>query len=196
MKRIGVTGSIATGKSTLLKAFAAAGVPVFSADEAVAQLYAGAAVAPVEALFPGVTRDGVIDRSELSTRLAADPSGFKRLEAVVHPLVRASIAAFLDAAERNGHIAAVVEVPLLFEIGYDYGFDAIAVTHVDEATQRERVLARPGMTVDKLETLLARQMPQSEKKKRATWLFNTAQSPEIIEAQVADLVADLKRQGQ
>lgn len=196
MKRIGVTGSIATGKSTLLKAFAAAGVPVFSADEAVAELYAGAAVAPVEALFPGVTRDGVIDRSELSARLAADPSGFKRLEAVVHPLVRASIAAFLDAAERNGHIAAVVEVPLLFESGYDYGFDAIAVTHVDEATQRERVLARPGMTVDKLETLLARQMPQSEKKKRATWLFDTAQSPETIEAQVADLVADLKRQGQ
>lgn len=196
MKRIGVTGSIATGKSTLLKAFVAAGVPVFSADEAVAELYAGAAVAPVEALFPGVTRDGVIDRSELSARLAADPSGFKRLEAVVHPLVRASIAAFLETAERNGHIAAVVEVPLLFESGYDYGFDAIAVTHVDDATQRERVLARPGMTVDKLETLLARQMPQSEKKKRATWLFDTAQSPKTIEAQVADLVADLKRQGQ
>jgi dephospho-CoA kinase len=196
MKRIGVTGSIATGKSTLLKAFAAAGVPVFSADAAVAELYAGEAVAPVEALFPGVSRDGVVDRVELSRRLAADPSGFGRLEQVVHPMVRARIAAFLDAAERQGHVAAAVEVPLLLEGDHDYGFDAIAVTHVDEAIQRQRVLARPGMTVEKLESLLARQMPQSEKKKRATWLFDTAQSPETIEAQVSDLVADLKRQGQ
>ena len=196
MKRIGVTGSIATGKSTLLKAFAAAGVPVFSADAAVAELYAGEAVAPVEALFPGVSRDGVVDRVELSRRLAADPSGFGRLEQVVHPMVRARIAAFLDAAERQGHVAAAVEVPLLLEGDHDYGFDAIAVTHVDEAIQRQRVLARPGMTVEKLESLLARQMPQSEKKKRATWLFDTAQSPDTIEAQVSDLVADLKRQGQ
>lgn len=196
MKRIGVTGSIATGKSTLLKAFAAAGVPVFSADAAVAELYAGEAVAPVEALFPGVSRDGVVDRVELSRRLAADPTGFGRLEQVVHPLVRARIAAFLDAAERQGHVAAAVEVPLLFEGDHDYGFDAIAVTHVDEAIQRQRVLARRGMTVEKLESLLARQMPQSEKKKRATWLFDMAQSPDTIEAQVSDLVADLKRQGQ
>lgn len=196
MKRIGITGSIATGKSTLLKAFEAAGVPVFSADAAVADLYAGAAVAPVEGLFPGVARDGVIDREHLSRRLAADPSAFKRLEAVVHPLVREKIAQFLDAAERAGHVAAAVEVPLLFESGYDYGFDAIAVTHVDDAIQRQRVLARPGMTVEKLETLLARQMPQAEKKSRATWLFDTAQPREVIAEEVARLVADLKRQGQ
>jgi dephospho-CoA kinase len=196
MKRIGITGSIATGKSTLLQAFAAAGVPVFSADAAVAELYAGEAVAPVEALFPGVARDGVIDRQELSRRLAADPSAFKRLEAVVHPLVREKIARFLDTAERDGHVAAAVEVPLLFESGYDYGFDAIAVTHVDDAIQRQRVLARPGMTVEKLETLLARQMPQAEKKSRATWLFDTAQPREVIASEVARLVADLKRQGQ
>ena len=196
MKRIGITGSIATGKSTLLQAFAAAGVPVFSADAAVAELYAGEAVAPVEALFPGVARDGVIDRQELSRRLAADPSAFKRLEAVVHPLVREKIARFLDTAEREGHVAAAVEVPLLFESGYDYGFDAIAVTHVDDAIQRQRVLARPGMTVEKLETLLARQMPQAEKKSRATWLFDTAQPREVIASEVARLVADLKRQGQ
>lgn len=196
MKRIGVTGSMATGKSTLLAAFAAKGVPVFSADQAVAELYAGEAVAPVDALFPGVSKHGVIDRSELSRRLATDPSGFKRLEAVVHPLVRARIKAFLDAAERDGHVAAVVEVPLLFESGYDYGFDAIAVTHVDDAIQRQRILARPGMTVEKLETLLARQLPQAEKKSRATWLFDTAQPREQIEAQVAGLVADLKRQSQ
>jgi dephospho-CoA kinase len=196
MKRIGITGSIATGKSTLLAAFAAEGVPVFSADAAVAELYAGQAVAPVEALFPGVTKDGVIDRQELSRRLGADPSGFKRLEAVVHPMVRDRIAQFLDEAERQGHFAAAVEVPLLFESGHDYGFDAIAVTFCDDAIQRQRVLARPGMTVEKMESLLARQMPQAEKKRRATWTFDTAQSRETIEAQVADLVADLRRQGQ
>jgi dephospho-CoA kinase len=196
MKRIGITGSIATGKSTLLAAFAAEGVPVFSADAAVAELYAGQAVAPVEALFPGVSKDGAVDRQELSRRLAADPSGFKRLEAVVHPLVRAKIAQFFDEAERDGHFAAAVEVPLLFESGYDYGLDGIAVTVVDDAIQRQRVLARPGMTVDKMQTLLARQMPQAEKKRRATWVFDTAQSRETIEAQVAELVADFRRQGQ
>ena len=196
MKRIGITGSMATGKSTLLAAFAAQGVPVFSADQAVAALYAGEAVAQVEALFPGVARGGTIDRQELSRRLNADPSGFKRLEAIVHPLVRAKIAQFLDAAQRDGHFAAAVEVPLLFESGHDYGFDAIAVTFCDDAIQRQRILARPGMTVEKMESLLARQMPQAEKKKRATWTFDTAQSRETIEAQVADLVADLRRQGQ
>ena len=196
MKRIGITGSMATGKSTLLAAFAAQGVPVFSADQAVAELYAGEAVAQVEALFSGVARGGTIDRQELSRRLNADPSGFKRLEAIVHPLVRAKIARFLDAAERDGHFAAAVEVPLLFESGHDYGFDAIAVTFCDDAIQRQRILARPGMTVEKMESLLARQMPQAEKRKRATWTFDTAQSRETIEAQVADLVADLRRQGQ
>jgi dephospho-CoA kinase len=196
MKRIGITGSMATGKSTLLAAFAAQGVPVFSADAAVAELYAGEAVAPVEELFPGVTEGGVVDRQALARRLADDPSGFKRLEAVVHPLVRDRIARFLDAAEQGGHFAAAVEVPLLFESGHDYGFDAIAVTFCDDAIQRQRVLARSGMTVEKMESLLARQMPQAEKKKRATWTFDTAQSRETIEAQVADLVADLRRQGQ
>lgn len=194
MKRIGITGSIATGKSTLLEAFAKAGLPVFSADAAVADLYVGEAVAPVEALFPGTTRDGVIDRQELSRRLAADPAGFKRLEAIVHPLVRARIARFLDEAQARAEVAAAVEVPLLFESGHDYGFDAIAVTYVDEAIQRQRVLARPGMTVEKLETLLARQMPQAEKKERATWAFDTAQPRAVVDAQVADLVAHLKRQ--
>jgi len=194
MLRIGITGSMATGKSTLLAAFAAAGVPVFSADQAVAELYAGEAVEPVEKLFPGVAVQGVIDRQALSRRLAADPGGFQRLEAIIHPLVRVRIAAFLDRAEEEGHAAAAVEVPLLFESGHDYGFDAIAVTHVDEAIQRQRILARPGMTVEKLETLLARQMPQAEKKKRATWLFDTGQPREAVETQVADLVADIRRQ--
>lgn len=195
MWRIGMTGSIATGKSTVLKAFADLGVPVFSADAAVAELYAGEAVAPVEALFPGVARDGAIDKAALSRRLAADPSGFKQLEAVVHPLVRARIARFLDEAEAAGHALAVVEVPLLFESGYDYGFDAIAVTWVDEAIQRQRALARPGMSGEKLDTILARQLKQAEKKARATYLFDTGMPIEETTAMVAALVADIKAQG-
>ncbi|MBU1333548.1 MAG: dephospho-CoA kinase [Alphaproteobacteria bacterium] len=195
MWRIGMTGSIATGKSTVLKAFADLGVPVFSADEAVAELYAGEAVAPVEALFPGVTRNGAIDRAALSQILAADPSGFRRLEAVVHPLVRARIARFMDEAEAAGHELAVVEVPLLFESGYDYGFDAIAVTWVDEAIQRQRALARPGMTVEKLDTILARQLPQAEKKARATYLFDTSMPIARTVEMVAALVAAIKARG-
>lgn len=192
MWRIGITGSIATGKSTLLAAFEKAGVPIFSADAAVAELYAGDAVAPVEALFPGVTQNGVIDRQALAARLAADPSGFARLEAVVHPLVRQRIADFLDTAERNGHKIAAVEVPLLFESGHDYGFDAVAITHVDEAIQRQRALARPGMTVDKLDTILARQMPQAEKKARADYLFDTALPRDTIDDAVGALVETLR----
>jgi dephospho-CoA kinase len=195
MWRIGMTGSIATGKSTVLKAFADLGVPVFSADQAVAELYEGEAVAPVEQLFPGVTTNGRIDKALLSQRLAADPAGFKRLEAVVHPLVRARIARFMDGAEAEGHALAVVEVPLLFESGYDYGFDAIGVTWVDDAIQRQRALARPGMSGEKLDTILARQLPQAEKKARATYLFDTGMPIDKTVAMVAALVAAIRAKG-
>ncbi|MEO8685058.1 MAG: dephospho-CoA kinase [Devosia sp.] len=193
MWRVGITGSIATGKSTVLDAFKALGVLVYSADAAVAELYAGEAVAPVEALFPGVAVNGVIDRGRLSQRLAADPAGFKRLEAIVHPLVRARIAAFMEDAQKSGAALAVVEVPLLFESGYDYGFDAIGVTVVDDAIQRQRALARPGMTVEKLDTILARQMPQAEKRARATYVFDTggtmAETTDMVKALVAAIEA-------
>ena len=192
MWRIGLTGSIATGKSTVLKAFADLGVPVFSADQAVAELYEGIAAPQVEALFPGTTRAGIVDRAELSKRLAADPSGFARLEAVVHPLVRSRIKQFLDDAEAAGEPLAVVEVPLLFESGYDYSFDAVGVTWVDEAVQRERALARAGMSGEKLQTILARQLPQEEKKRRATYLFDTGLPLEQTVAMVAALVASIR----
>tara|TARA_R110002124_G_scaffold109676_12_gene262882 strand:+ start:21571 stop:22167 length:597 start_codon:yes stop_codon:yes gene_type:complete len=192
MWRIGLTGSIATGKSTVLGAFAYLGVPVLSADAVVAELYAGEAVAPVEALFPGTARDGVIDRVALSKALAADPSGFARLEAVVHPLVRERIAQFLDQAEAQGHALAVVEVPLLFESGFDYGFDAIAVTWVDPAIQRQRALARPAMSGEKLDTILARQLPQAEKKQRASYLFDTGLPIDQTRQMVAALVASIR----
>ena len=197
MWRIGITGSIATGKSTVLNAFRALGVPVYSADAAVAELYAGEAVAPVEALFPGVAVNGVINRALLSSRLAADPSGFRRLEAVVHPLVRARIARFIEDAQKAGAALAVVEVPLLFESGYDYGFDAIGVTYVDEVIQRQRALARPGMTVEKLDTILARQLPQADKRARATYAFDTGGSIQQTADKVKALVASIQaRQAQ
>lgn len=192
MHRIGITGSIATGKSSLLAAFEKAGLPTISADSIVAEVYLGDAVQSVEALFPSVVTDGKIDRQKLARQLAQDPSGFVKLEAVVHPLVQRKIAHFLEDADSEGHFAAAVEVPLLFESGHDYGFDIIAVTHVDEAIQKQRILARPGMSVEKMQTLLARQMPQAEKIRRATWLFDTAQSRDAIDAKVAALVADLK----
>jgi dephospho-CoA kinase len=192
MLKLGLTGSIATGKSTVLADFAALGVPVFSADEAVHQLYADEAVAPVGAAFPGVVRDGQIDRGALAAQLVADPGRLKTLEAIVHPMVRRRVAAFLASAEDAGASLAVVDIPLLFETGHDYGLDAVAVTVVDAAEQRRRALARPGMTVEKLETILARQLPQDEKRRRATYVFDTSASPAEVEKQVRALVEAIR----
>jgi dephospho-CoA kinase len=192
MLRLGLTGSIATGKSTVLEAFAALGVPTFSSDAAVHELYRGAAVPAVEALFPGVTRDGQIDRAELSRRLVGHPEKLRALEQAVHPLVRERIAAFLAAAASTGAPLAVVDIPLLFENGFDYGLDKVAVTAVDAATQRRRALARPGMSVEKLEVILARQVPQAEKIARADYVFDTAGPLAATRAAVARLVAALR----
>lgn len=188
MLKLGLTGSIATGKSTVLAAFAARGVPVFSSDEAVHQLYEGEAVGPVGRLFPGVIHGGKVDRQALGAALVAAPERLAALEAVVHPLVRARIAAFLAAAEAAGAPLAVVDIPLLYEGGHDYGLDQVAVTVVDEATQRRRALARPGMTVEKLQTILARQTPQADKRRRADYVFDTAKPPAVIDAEVATLI--------
>lgn len=192
MFKLGLTGSIASGKSTVLGHFAAAGVPVFSSDEAVHELYRGAAVGPVAALFPGVVRDGVIDRVELSRQLVAAPERLAALEAVVHPLVRARIAAFLSAAAAAGAPLAVVDIPLLFENGIDWGFDAVLVTSVDEEEQRRRALARPGMNVEKLDAILARQMPQAEKARRATYVLDTTRDRDAVRAKVEELIETLR----
>src|ERR1700744_5675968 len=132
MLKLGLTGSIASGKSTALKAFADLGVPVFSADEAVHALYANEAVRPVETAFPGVVVDGRIDRARLSAFLVAEPQRLAALEAIVHPLVRARLSAFFTAAQANGAPLAVADIPLLFETGHDYGLDGVAVTAVDD----------------------------------------------------------------
>ena len=178
MIRLGLTGSIATGKSTVLAQFAALGVPVFSADEAVHALYEGDAVEPVEALFPGVAPNGVIDRTLLSARLLEQPQRIGELEAAVHPLVRRKIGEFLRSAEESGAALAVVDIPLLFETGFDYGVDAVVVTVCDPEIQRARALARPGMTVEKFLAILARQMPQEEKRERADYVIDTSGSLE------------------
>lgn len=191
MFKLGLTGSIATGKSTTLRAFADLGVPVFSSDDAVHELYRGEAVAPVEAVFPGVTTDGAVDRTRLSAVLVAHPERLRSLEAIVHPLVRARIAKFLADAAASGAKLAVVDIPLLYERGVDWGLDAVALTVVNEAEQRRRALARPGMTVEKLDAILARQLPQAEKRARAEYVLDTGASIDSTRAQVAELVAAL-----
>ncbi len=194
MLRIGLTGSIATGKSTVLAVFAASGIPTFSSDEAVHRLYEGAAVEPIEQLFPGVTTGGKVDRERLAKQVLGAPDKLRQLEALVHPLVRAEIADFFARAEHDGAPLAVVDVPLLFENGFDYGLDVIVVTAVDVAEQRRRALARPGMTVEKLDAILARQMPQAEKKRRATHVIDTGASMEKTQSDVRSLIEQLKAQ--
>lgn len=190
--KLGLTGSIATGKSTVLKAFAELGVPTFSSDDYVHELYRGAAVGPVEAAFPGVTVNGAIDRERLSRQVVGHPERIRQLEGIVHPLVRAGIRRFLAEAEAAGEPIAVVDIPLLFENGVDWGLDGIIVTTVDEAEQRRRALARPGMTVDKLDAILARQTPQAEKIKRATYIFDTSTTIDATRAAVGKLVEELR----
>ena len=173
MFRLGLTGSIATGKSTVLEEFCRLGFPTFSADEAVHELYGGAGAPAVEALFPGVVTDGQVDRGALAARLLAEPGRLPELEAVVHPLVRLRLERFFEDAEAVGAQLAVADIPLLFETGFDYGLDAVVTTWCTPEEQRRRALARSGMTVEKLDTILARQLPQAEKRARARFAIGT-----------------------
>jgi dephospho-CoA kinase len=195
MLKLGLTGSIASGKSSVLRIFAELGVPVFSSDDVVHELYRSEAVAPIEALFPGTVQNGEVDRAELSRRLLGAPDKLEALEAIVHPLVRARIARFLDEAAATGARLAVVDIPLLFETGYPYGLDRVAVTVAPDTILRERALARPGMTVEKLDAVLARQLPQAEKRKRADYILDTSGTMADTRNAVADLVETLSRPG-
>jgi dephospho-CoA kinase len=192
---LGLTGSIGMGKSATAAMFRAQGVPVHDADAAVHRLYEGAAVAPVEAAFPGVTRDGAIDRPALSARVLNDAAAMKRLEAIVHPLVRAEETAFLEAARRAGARLAVLDIPLLFETGGDARVDAIAVVSAPIAVQRARVLDRPGMTPERFEAILARQLPDAEKRRRAHFVIDTGRGFAAARRQVAGVVRALSGPG-
>lgn len=192
MLKLGLTGSIATGKSTVLAHIATHGIPTFSSDDAVHRLYEGAAVAPIAARFPDVVHDGRVNRTRLSAVLIAAPERLSEIEAIVHPLVRAEVRNFFADAEAKGHWAAVADIPLLYERGFDYGLDAVIVTAVDEAVQRQRVLARPGMSVEKLEAILARQLPQDDKKARADYVIDTGGSIDDTYRAVDALLLRLK----
>jgi dephospho-CoA kinase len=190
---VGLTGSIGMGKTTTAALFAEAGAPVWDADAAVHRLYAkgGAAVAPIAAAFPGIVVDGAVDRARLSARLAEDPPAFARLEAIVHPLVGADRQAFLDRAAAAGAKVVVLDIPLLFETGGERRVDKVVVVSATPELQRERVLARPGMTAEKLEALLARQVPDAEKRARADFVIDTSKGLESARAEVGEVLAAL-----
>ncbi|WP_029351741.1 dephospho-CoA kinase [Bosea sp. 117] len=189
--RLGLTGSIGMGKSTTAALFREFGVPVHDADAAVHAIYEAEGVAPVEAAFPGVAVEGRIDRARLGTQVFGDDAAMKRLEAIVHPLVRAREAAFLVGAARDGAPIAVLDIPLLFETGARERVDAVVVVSAPESVQRARVLARPGMTDEKFAAILTRQMPDSEKRRRADFIIDTGSGIEAARAQVGELLAAL-----
>ena len=188
---LGLTGSIGMGKSTTAAMFAGLGVPVHDADAKVHDLYRTDAVAPVAALFPEALADGVIDRKTLSAALARTPERFGELEAVIHPLVRAREKAFLDAQRRSGSPLVLLDIPLLFETGGAARVDKVVVVTCDPEIQRARVLARPGMTEEKFQLILSRQMPDAEKRRRADFLIDTGKGLEAARKQVEEIVEKL-----
>ncbi|MBN9580072.1 MAG: dephospho-CoA kinase [Afipia sp.] len=188
---LGLTGSIGMGKSTTAKLFAEAGVPVYDADATVHKVYEDEAVAPVEAAFPGSTSDGKVDRQKLSAMVVGDTDAIKRLEAIVHPLLRRHQQEFLDAAEQAGAPVAVLDVPLLYETGGDTRVDAVVVVTTAPHVQRERILARDNMTADKLDAILLRQMPDAEKRRRADFVVDTSHGLDPVRRQIADILRDV-----
>jgi dephospho-CoA kinase len=185
---IGLTGSIAMGKSTTARLFAEEGVPVHDADAAVHRLYEGEAVAPIEAAFPGVTKGGKVDRTALGQRVAGDKEALRRLEQIVHPLVRGTETEFLRKAEASGAKVVVLDIPLLLETGGDQRVDAVVVASAPADVQRARLLER-GIGMDRLEALLARQMPDAEKRRRADFVVDSAHGVEHAREQVRNILA-------
>lgn len=185
---IGLTGSMGMGKSTAAAQFRDIGIAVFDSDAVVHALYAGAAVPAIEAAFPGTTRDRQVDRTRLASVVVNDPSALKRLEAIVHPLVRAEQRVFLDGEMARGAKMSVLEIPLLYETGGEEFVDAVVVVSASPEVQRERILARPGMSLEKLEGLLARQTPDSEKRERADFVVDTNGSIAETHAQIDAIV--------
>ena len=190
---LGLTGSIGTGKSTTAAMFHDLGVPVHDADATVHDLYRSEAVAPVAAHFPEALKEGVIDRKALSAVLAQSPERFRELEAIIHPLVRAREKAFLDAEWQKGSALVLLDIPLLYETGGEARVDKVVVVTCDPETQRQRVLARPGMTEEKFALILSRQMPDAEKRRRADFLIHTDGGLEAARKQVEEIVDTLKR---
>jgi dephospho-CoA kinase len=190
---VGLTGSIGMGKTETAKMFARLGIPVYDADAAVHRLYepGGAAVGPIAQAFPGSVVDGRVDRTELTRRMTEDKDGFKKLEAIVHPLVGLQQRAFLDQAAEAGAELVVLDIPLLFETGGHARMDAVVVVSAPHDVQRTRVLQRPGMTPDKLDHILSRQLPDAEKRAQAHFVVETAHGLDHAFEQVKNIVAAL-----
>jgi dephospho-CoA kinase len=185
---LGLTGSLSMGKSTTAGFFAEAGIPVHDADAAVHRLYEGAAVPAIEAAFPGTAADGKVDRARLAERVLNNPDALRRLEALVHPLVREEEERFLAQARADGAEVAVLDIPLLFETGADRRVDATVVVSAPADVQRVRALQRRGMTPEKLAAVLARQLPDSEKRRRADFVVDTSQGFESARRQVQNIL--------
>ncbi len=194
---LGLTGSIGMGKTTTAAMFAEAGASVHGADEAVHTLYAlgGKAVGPVGAAFPGVIRDGAVDRQALAAQVTGDAEALRRLEAIVHPLVTEARDAFVAAARSERAAVVVLDVPLLFETGLSDTVDAVVVASAPSHVQRERVLNRPGMTADKLDALLARQIPDAEKRARADFIVDTGAGLDAAQARVRQILQAVQAPG-
>jgi dephospho-CoA kinase len=190
---LGLTGSLGMGKSTAAKFFAEEGVPVHDADAAVHRLYEGEAVAPIEMAFPGTTKNGKVDRTKLANRVLGDPAALLRLEQIVHPLVRREEERFLAHAEKSAATIAVLDIPLLFETGADKRCDAVVVVSAPEELQRARVMGRPGMTAEKFASLLAKQMPDAEKRAKADFVVDSSGGFDAARAQVREILAQVSR---
>lgn len=185
---LGLTGSIGMGKSTTAKLFAEVGVPIYDADAIVHSLYEGGAMQPIEAAFPGILVDGKVDRARLSARVVHDPAAMKRLESIVHPMLGASRQEFLYNAERSGAPVVVIDVPLLFETGGEKHVDAVVVVTTTPEIQRQRVLARDNMNSESFDAILARQLPDAEKRKRADFVVDTSHGLDPVRAQIRDIL--------
>ncbi|MEA2905700.1 MAG: dephospho-CoA kinase [Alphaproteobacteria bacterium] len=181
---LGLTGSLGMGKSTTARFFAEAGVPVHDADAVVHRLYEGAATQAIEAAFPGTVVDGRVDRGKLGARVLADADALRRLEAIVHPLVQEAEERLLAEAQARGEKVAVLDIPLLFETGGDRRVDAVVVVSAPQQVQTARVLERPGMTIEKLDAILSKQMPDAEKRRRADFVVDTSRGFDATRAQV------------
>ena len=185
---IGLTGSLGMGKSTAARFFAEQGVPVHDADAVVHQLYDGEAAAAIEAAFPGTVTNGKVDRSKLAALALADPAALKKLEAIVHPLVLAAERKLIAEARLRGEKLVVLDIPLLLETGGDQRVDAVVVVSAPAELQRSRVLGRAGMTGEKLDAILARQMPDAEKRRRADFVVDTSGEFDATRAQVRAII--------
>jgi dephospho-CoA kinase len=190
---LGLTGSLGMGKSTTAKFFAEEGVPVHDADAAVHRLYEGEAVPLIEAAFPGTTVGGKVDREKLGKYVLGDAAAIKKLEQIVHPLVRQAEERFLAEAERAGAKVAVLDIPLLFETGGDARCDAVVVVSAPAAVQRKRAFERPGMSDEKFQALLAKQMPDAEKRARADFIVDSGHGFERARAQVRDILNQVSK---